>query len=150
MRKTVAILMSLLLCGCNEKPVIKTICTLTSPAKRQFVLNVEVKNDAAGRAEGLMYRKTMAEDDAMLFVWPDLAQRAMWMKNTLIPLDMLFLQDHRVVGMVENTIPGDETILTVEAPANRVLEVKSGNLLHWGVNYNWRLNCANDPIASER
>lgn len=150
MRKALAIFLPLLLYGCDEKPVIKTTCTLTSPAKRQFVLNVEVRNDTAGRAEGLMYRKTMAEDDAMLFVWPDLAQRAMWMKNTLIPLDMLFLHDHRVVGMVENAIPGDEAILTVEAPANRVLEVKSGNLLHWGVNYEWRLNCANDPIVSER
>lgn len=141
MKKALAALVLLALSGCMEKPVTTATCTLTSPAKRQFVLNVEVRDDEAGRAEGLMYRRDLADDEAMLFVWPEAEQRRMWMKNTYLPLDMLFLRDHHVVGMVENAVPESETILTVEAAANRVLEVNAGNLLHWGVNPQWRLDC---------
>lgn len=142
MRRYLGIIaLCLLAAGCAEKPAQYTTCTLTSPAKRQFVLNVEVRDDDAGRAEGLMYRKSLADDEGMLFIWPDTKQRHMWMKNTLVSLDMLFLQDNRVVGKIENTEPLSQTILTIPEPANRILEVKAGRLIRWGVNNQWLLDC---------
>ena len=133
-----------LLSGCeqNSRDLVYSECTFTSPTGTIIDLNVEVRDDEAGRAEGLMYRKSIEEDEGMLFVWPDSQQRHMWMKNTLIPLDMVFLNNNRVVGIVENTVPMSESILTVEEPANQVLEVKGGMLLKWGVSSQWHLACS--------
>lgn len=142
--KNTTILISLFLAGCsqNGRDLIYTECIFTSPTGTIVDLNIEVRNDEAGRAEGLMYRKDIAEDEGMLFIWPDTQQRHMWMKNTLMPLDMVFLSGNRIVGMIENTMPLSEGILTVGSPANQVLEVKGGMLLKWGVSSQWYLTCS--------
>ncbi len=72
--------------------------------------NVEVVDDEAERARGLMFREELPRFDGMLFVYEREAPVAFWMKNTLIPLDMLFFDAAgRLIRVHENAVPGDLT-----------------------------------------
>src|SRR6266705_5203910 len=67
---------------------------------------VEVANTPETWEHGLMERAALAPNAGMLFVFPDVAPRTFWMMNTLIPLDMLFIDtDHRVINIQENAMP---------------------------------------------
>lgn len=79
------------------------------------------------RATGLMNRTSMAENDGMLFVFPDSQRRSFWMKNTLIPLDMIFISETGlIVDINRNAQPGNLTPYTSSSPAKYVLEVNGG------------------------
>ena len=131
----------LLMVGCTSQADEQDFCKLSEPGGKTVQLLLEVQDDDTERQKGLMFRKELAENAGMLFVWPEAAQRSMWMKNTFLPLDMVFFRDHRIVGTIENTTPFSEAILTVEMPANKVLEVNAGSLKKWGVTNQWRLDC---------
>jgi uncharacterized membrane protein (UPF0127 family) len=89
--------------------------------------NVEVADDPAERAQGLMNRPSMPASAGMLFLY-DAPQRAtFWMKNTLIPLDMIFLDQTGTVTRVhENAVPLDETTIDGGPGVVAVLEVNGG------------------------
>ncbi|MCX7554250.1 DUF192 domain-containing protein [Marinicella sp. S1101] len=93
---------------------------------------VELADDAQSRAMGLMYRKEMADSEGMLFIFPDSKPRAFWMKNTLIPLDILYFdQNRRLVSISENTPPCKNTSTRCPnypsaKPAKYVLEINAG------------------------
>ena len=75
----------------------------------------------------------------MLFVWPEAAPRTFWMKNTPIPLDMVFMRDGQVVGVIPWAKPFDESPLGVADPADMVLEVPGGWTQTHGVGTGWTL-----------
>lgn len=101
---------------------------------RTIAVHVEVANTEADRARGLMYRNHLEPDAGMLFLFPAPAPLAFWMKNTLIPLDMLFLDhDRRVLGIVENATPETETARRVAGDSQYVLEVGGGLSRQWGI-----------------
>jgi uncharacterized membrane protein (UPF0127 family) len=78
-------------------------------------------------AQGLMFVPEMARLASMLFVFSDDRERGFWMRNTLIPLDMLFIDaTGRVIRIHENAVPGDETTIRSGAPARAVLEINGG------------------------
>lgn len=89
-------------------------------------LQVEIADDEDEREMGLMFRTRMAEDHGMLFVWPGVGDRAFWMKNTKIPLDMLFVRDGVVVAVVPWARPMDEHTIDPGVPVDSVLEVNGG------------------------
>jgi len=94
---------------------------------RAFGLNVELALDDASRERGLMFRKELADDKGMLFVFPKASPHTFWMKNTLIPLDMIFAADDgRVMGCVARAEPMTLTGRTVDGPSKYVLEVAGG------------------------
>ena len=96
------------------------------------VVNVEVVATEAKIEKGLMYRQAMALDAGMLFMLGRERDWAFWMRNTLIPLDMLFIgKDKTVVGIVENAEPRTETLRQVGKPSFYVLEVNGG----WSKSY---------------
>ena len=75
-------------------------------AKGPVRVSLEVVADDASRARGLMYRDHIDDGHGMLFVFDDESDRSFWMKNTLIPLDMIFVGgDGTIVGMKTNTTP---------------------------------------------
>ncbi len=90
-------------------------------------VRVEVQRTPAEWQRGLMFRKELAPDAGMLFVFPESDDHSFWMRNTLIPLDMIFIgDDGRVVGIVANAQPLTETSRTVGKPSRYVLEVNGG------------------------
>lgn len=129
-----AALLLALLSGCSSPELREPRVLLEDRDGRPLVVRVEVVHRAADLARGLMHRDRLAPDAGMLFVYPDEDARSFWMKNTLIPLDMLFIgQNRRVVGVVENAEPLSLTQRTVDAPARFVLEVQGGYVRRHGV-----------------
>jgi hypothetical protein len=89
---------------------------------------VEVADDEAERARGLMFRESLPRFAGMLFVYDRPQEVAFWMKNTLIPLDILFFDETgRLTHVHENAVPGDLTAIPGgPAPVRFVLEVNGG------------------------
>ncbi|MCJ8510201.1 DUF192 domain-containing protein [Rhizobium lemnae] len=99
------------------------IQTATGPQ----VFTVEVAVDGPQRQQGLMFREKMAADAGMLFDFGSPREVAMWMKNTLIPLDMLFIDEKGIVRKIhEGAKPHDETPLSSGGPVKYVLELNGG------------------------
>ena len=93
----------------------------------RFQLAVEVADTPAARRQGLQGRHKLAENSGMLFDFGTPQQVAMWMLNTYIPLDMLFLDDDgRVVAIAKNTVPLSRDRIGIEDPVRAVLEVQAG------------------------
>ena len=90
-------------------------------------VRVEVADTPERQSLGLMYRKELASDAGMLFVFPASQHLTFWMKNTFIPLDMLFIgDDRRIVGIVKNATPFTTTSREVPGVSRYVLEVNAG------------------------
>lgn len=88
---------------------------------------VEIADNPTSRERGLMYRTSLPEDQGMLFSWGDESERAFWMRNTCIPLDMLFIaKDLTILGIVEQVPPMNDTPRGVPCPAAHVLELNAG------------------------
>lgn len=90
-------------------------------------VTVEVAATPAQQALGLMYRKELGANTGMLFVFDSTIEHPFWMKNTVLPLDMIFLgEDRKVVGIVKDAVPFTTTSRTVGVPSRYVLEVNAG------------------------
>jgi len=88
---------------------------------------VEIADTPKSRELGLMFRKELAPTRGMLFVWPDSAPRAMWMKNTFIPLDMLFItKSGRIAYIAPMRQPHSLRSIHSQEPVNAVLELAGG------------------------
>jgi len=88
---------------------------------------VEIADTPDRRALGLMYRKELAAESGMLFVFDVAEHLTFWMKNTVLPLDMIFIgDDRRVVGIVKNAVPFTTTGRAVDGISRYVLEVNAG------------------------
>ncbi|MDB5644272.1 MAG: hypothetical protein JWN07_3589 [Hyphomicrobiales bacterium] len=95
---------------------------------------VEVMRDDNQRARGLMYRRSMPQDRGMLFDFKREEPVSMWMKNTYLSLDMLFIdRTGRVVNVAENTEPLSERIIPSGAPVFAVLELNAGTARRIGL-----------------
>lgn len=93
----------------------------------EYAFNVEIADDPIERARGLMFREEMPADHGMLFEYTDEAPRSFWMKNTVLPLDIIFIgADGKVVSIAQNTTPFSTEPIPSEGPARFVLEVNAG------------------------
>jgi uncharacterized membrane protein (UPF0127 family) len=98
------------------------------------VFDVELALDEQSHERGLMFRKEVPDGTGMLFVFPSEGPRVFWMKNTLVPLDMIFLSAARkVVGILENTEPLTTSPRDPHALAQYVLEVAGGTAFAKGI-----------------
>ena len=98
------------------------------------VFNVDLAVTDDERAKGLMYRKEVPEGYGMLFDFKREQQVAMWMKNTYVSLDMIFIaNDGRVTRIAESTKPLSEDIISSGGPARAVLEVVGGTAKKLGI-----------------
>lgn len=102
--------------------------------KGQFGIRVEMAVTWAQRAQGLQHRKYLAPDNGMLFDYGRSQSVTMWMKNTYIPLDMLFIgADGRIVKIAKNTKPLSLDRIPSEWPVRAVLELQAGSADRMGV-----------------
>jgi hypothetical protein len=109
----------------DASPRAATVVVETASGGRHPV-SVEIARTDAERAKGLMHRRALAPDAGMLFLFDETAEHPFWMKNTRIPLDMIFIgEDGRVVGIVARAVPGDLSPRSA-GPSRYVLEVNGG------------------------
>ena len=94
----------------------------------EFVFNAEIADEAEERRIGMMYRREVPENTGMLFIVEDEAERKFWMKNTYVPLDLLFIrQDGIIHNIAHNADPGSLSLLESHGAVKAVLEI-GGNV----------------------
>lgn len=97
-------------------------------------LDIEIADTDYDIQTGLMYRSSMEPNQGMLFVFDDVAERHFYMKNTQIPLDIIYIDAYKkIVSFQKNAKPFDETSLPSNVPAKYVLEVNAGMVDVWSV-----------------
>lgn len=95
---------------------------------------VEIADDAAERSRGLMHRTELAEGAGMLFLFDRPERQAFWMKNTPLPLDIIFIDERGVVDSIAaETTPFSEAALPSDGPVIAVLEINGGLAARFGV-----------------
>lgn len=100
--------------------------------EREF--DIELALTPQQQAQGLMYRQSLAADAGMLFVYRPARAVSMWMKNTVIPLDMLFIaEDGEIVKIVERTVPFSLTTIPSDRRVLAVLEINGGTADRLGI-----------------
>ena len=130
----------LLVFGCKEEPK-SVVVPMNIEFKKEGELqlyksgtdsiitsfNIEIAEDEYETQTGLMHRGSMQNSQAMLFIFPNVQTRSFYMKNTLISLDIIYLNElKKVVSIQKNAKPMDETSLPSNAPAKYVLEINGG------------------------
>ena len=112
----------------NKKDEVKQVCI------NEMCFEVEVADDDKERQIGLMNRDFLEEDKGMLFVFPESDIHSFWMKDTLIPLDMIWINENgEIVFIKENATPLSEEIISPNAEALYVLEVNGGSVERKGI-----------------
>lgn len=100
----------------------------------KVTVDIEIADTNFDIQTGLMYRNSMKNTQGMLFVFDDETERFFYMKNTKIPLDLIYINtDKTIVSFQKNAKPYDESSLPSNAPAKYVLEVNAGLIDSWGV-----------------
>ena len=100
----------------------------------QTMFNAEIADTPELRQRGLMFRQRLPQDQAMLFDFIEPRPVHMWMKNTYISLDMIFIDaGGKVIGISKDTVPQSENIIGVEEPVKAVLEVAAGTAARIGL-----------------
>jgi uncharacterized membrane protein (UPF0127 family) len=109
--------------GGDDSPTV----VLRPEGQPEVRVRVELARTGQEHATGLMFRERLDADAGMLFLYDDEGIKVFWMRNTLIPLDMIFISsDLRVAGVVENAEPQTDTQRQVSKPSQYVLEVNGG------------------------
>ena len=107
-----------------------TIVSATGPHR----FTVEIAETSVQMEQGLMFRRQLAEDAGMLFDYKQPTMATMWMRNTLIPLDMLFVDAQgRIVNIHERAVPQSDDVIAAAAPVRAVIELNGGTAARLGI-----------------
>jgi hypothetical protein len=116
--------------ACQAQPKV----TISTKGSREVAFLVEIADTAGKREMGLQYRRNLADDRGMIFLFPSESPQTFWMKNTPISLDMIFInRDRKIVGIVERTVPFSLDSRSVTAPSQYVLEINAGLARRYGI-----------------
>lgn len=134
-RRTMLAALGLGFCAGGEvlaAPKLESVEVATSRGRARF--QVEIAATPAEQARGLMFRKSLAPDRGMLFTYKRPQPAAYWMKNTLIPLDIIYIRpDGVILSIVRNARPHDETPLPSGGLVLGVLEIAGGRAGQLGI-----------------
>ena len=107
---------------------------IISTQQQRITFQIEIAETDAQRAQGLMWRKKLTKNTGMLFDYKIVDHVFMWMKNTLIPLDMIFISKNgQIINIVKNTTPHSTQIITSRGPVRAVLEVPAGTTSEYNI-----------------
>ncbi|MEX0274378.1 MAG: DUF192 domain-containing protein [Flavobacteriaceae bacterium] len=135
---TVFMMVSLSSCKDSPKKMVKTepivftkegVLTIHKQKVDTLItsFDIEIAESDYETQTGLMYRDKMAQNQGMFFIFPDVAMHSFYMKNTQIPLDIIFIdEDLTIASFQENAQPFDETGLSSKVPIKYVLEINAG------------------------
>jgi len=108
--------------------------TVTPIGGRPHVFRVEVASTEAQQARGLMFRTAMGPDEGMIFPYSPPQTVSFWMKNTVIPLDLVFIgPDRRIESIAANAVPYSLTPINSKGPVSAVLELNGGRAARLGL-----------------
>lgn len=97
-------------------------------------IDIEVAESDREQQRGLMFRQSLGDNEGMLFPYPTPREITMWMRNTFIPLDMIFIRgDGTILRIATDTEPFSETIIPSQGEATAVLEMKAGSARRLGL-----------------
>ncbi len=108
----------------------------------QLQINAEAAATEEQITRGLMFRKSLGKDEGMLFIFPDSAVRSFWMKDTLIPLDMIFISENWTIAKIHHAAPCTSDpcrTYSSEKPVKSVLEVNGNFTIDNAVNEGSRI-----------
>ena len=101
---------------------------------KEHVFNVEMAMTPAQQTTGLMFRRSVPPDGGMLFDWGVPRESTMWMKNTIVPLDMVFINaDGTIRSIEENTVPQSLAPIPSRGPVRATLELAAGTTERLGI-----------------
>ncbi len=130
-------------CKDNKKVITQTEVTFTkegeltifkSADSSKISLDIEIADTDFDIQTGLMYRNQMEKNQGMLFIFDDERERFFYMKNTKIPLDLIYIDaDTNIVSFQKNAKPFDESSLPSNGPAKYVLEINAGLVDTWNL-----------------
>ena len=128
------------LSACAQETFDTQPLTIVTGDGKSHAFTVELALTPRQREQGLMNRREMADDKGMLFAFGETRQVFMWMKNTYIPLDMLFIaRDGKVRAIKENAEPLSEAIIDSQGPIDYVLELNGGTVKRLGIHVGNRI-----------
>ncbi len=108
--------------------------TIRTTDGKKHAFEIELAVDADHRQQGLMNRRKMADDQGMLFDFGQTRRVMMWMKDTYLPLDMLFIgDDGKIDSISEQAVPLSEAIIDSDIPVAYVLELNAGTVKRLGI-----------------
>ena len=140
---TIVLVLGLTVSACANEPRV-----VLHTGSGDVTVTVEVAATPAQQSLGLMYRKELGAAAGMLFVFDTAVEHPFWMKNTVLPLDMIYLGDDRkIVGIVKDAVPFTTTSRTVGVPSRYVLEVNAGFSEKHGVKTGDQATFENIPAA---
>ena len=126
--------------GAQEEPtgpqpeLAKEKLVIVTKDGKQHDFQVEVARTPGQQEVGEMFRKEVPQDQGMLFDWGTVRESNMWMRNTLVPLDMLFIGPHGTIRHIaEDTVPYSEAIISSGGPVRATLEVAGGTAKRLGI-----------------
>jgi len=110
------------------------VLTISDGKKPKYVFHVWLADTPQRQAQGLMFVRSLPDLRGMLFAYPQPKPLSMWMKNTYIPLDMVFIDEHgRIAQVIEQTTPFSLDTISSKEPALAVLEIAGGEAKRLGI-----------------
>jgi len=116
-------------------------CIFTESFKNNNILRLKLAKTNSQRERGLMYVKKMLSNEGMLFDYKIDGYHSVWMKNTFIPLDVLFLDSqYKIIDYVENTIPHNLDSISINKKSRYIVELNSGTVKRINLKKGKKLN----------
>jgi len=111
----------------------ETRAVISSDSGVAHVFSIKIARTGAEKRQGLQHVPHLPEGHGMLFAYDAPMALSMWMKDTLIPLDMIFMRNGRIVEISPDAVPGSEALITPAEPVDAVLEIGGGEAKRLGI-----------------